>query len=153
MAESVREQAASAGLEPAEVLVAYGIAVPAKSAKGVRLNHFNPDGRGRRGAELGDRLMQSVGAVSGGAGSIAASMPETTGALLLRITDRRVGLVNHMNGTPVWEVPRGWVVRVERRPRLQVVARFRVHYADGSWLGFFTMRRRTIDEFQRHLGA
>jgi len=106
-------------------------------------------GHGKLGGALGDHLMHTVGATSGGAGS----MPQTSGsALVLRVTDQRVGLVGQRDGIPVWEVPRAWVVRVERRPRLQLLARFRLHYADGSWLAFMTARRRTVEGFQALIG-
>ncbi|MBE8477071.1 hypothetical protein [Streptomyces justiciae] len=49
-------------------------------------------------------------------------------------------------------MPRAWVVRVERRPRLQLPARFRLHYADGSWLAFMTARRGTVEGFQALIG-
>ncbi|MEW2391691.1 hypothetical protein AB0933_25390 [Streptomyces venezuelae] len=138
---SVQHQAALCQLAPDEQLLTYGIVVPVKSAEGVKIKH------GRIGGMLGDQLMQRYGAQSGGARSIAAAMPPTSGALLMRVTDQRVGLVRHLDGTPVWEVPRTWVAHVERRPRLQLMARFRVHYADGSWLAFLTARRRTIESF------
>ncbi len=65
---------------------------------------------------------------------------------------RRVGLAKPLDGTPVWEVPRARVARVGRRTRFQLVARFRVHYADGSWFAFLTMRRRNIERFRSLLG-
>ncbi|WP_055490526.1 hypothetical protein [Streptomyces sp. TP-A0356] len=142
---SVQQRSALHQLAPGERLLTYGIVVPVKSAKGVKVSIH---GHGRLGGHLGDHLMHNVGAASGGAGSIASGMPGTSGALLMRVTDQRVGLVRHLDGTPVWEIPRAWAARVERRPRLQLMARFRLHYADGSWLAFLTMRRRTIETFQ-----
>lgn len=138
---SVQQQAALSQLASGEQLLAYGIVVPVKSAEGVKVKH------GKIGGMLGDQLMHRYGAQSGGAQSIAAAIPPTSGALLMRVTDQRVGLVRHLDGTPVWEVPRTWAAQVERRPRLQLMARFRVHYADGSWLAFLTARRRTIEAF------
>ncbi|MGW3205677.1 hypothetical protein [Streptomyces sp. NPDC001135] len=139
----LRERSALNQLAPGERLLGYGTVVPAKSAKGIGPTI---------GRSLGNDLVNSVGAQSGGAGSIAAQMPHTSGALLLRVTDQRIGLVQPLDGTPVWEVPRAWVTRVERRPRTQLMARFRLHYADGSWLAFLTMRRRTIEEFRSLIG-
>lgn len=151
MLMSLHERSALTGLAAGEQLLAYGVVVPAKSAKGVKLNFH---GHGKVGGQLGDQLVRNVGAVNGGVGSVAAQLPDTGGgALLLRVTDQRVGLVRPSDGTAVWEVPRGWVARVERRPRLQLMARFRVHYADGSWLAFLTMRRRTIEGFRVVLGG
>ena len=138
---ALRERSALSRLAAGERLLGYGTVVPARSAKGVGV-----------GAAVAGRLVNTVGAQSGGAGSIASGLPRTSGALLLRVTDQRVGLVQPLDGTPVWEVPRAWVTRVERRPRTQLMARFRLHYADGSWLAFLTMRRRTIDEFHSLLG-
>ncbi|MEU9478001.1 hypothetical protein [Streptomyces sp. NPDC048191] len=138
---ALQERSAHSQLAPGEQLLAYGRVVPAAGAKGVGIS----------GAVAG-LLVNAVGARSGAAGSIAAGMPRTSGALLLRVTDQRVGLVRPLDGTPVWEVPRAWVARIERRPRTQLMARFRVHYSDGSWLAFLTMRRRTIEQFRSLIG-
>ncbi|GAA3105246.1 hypothetical protein [Streptomyces echinatus] len=138
---ALRERSAHSRLTPGEQLLAYGSVVPAKSAKGVGV-----------GAAVANRLVNSVGAQAGEAGSIAAQVPPTSGALLLRVTDQRVGLVRPLDGAPVWEVQRAWVTRVERRPRTQLMARFRLHFADGSWLAFLTMRRRTIEQFRELIG-
>ncbi len=139
----LRERAARSGLAPGERLLTYASVVPAKSAKGVGVNI---------GGVVANQVMGRVGASGGAQGSVASQMPRTSGALLLRVTDQRVGLVKPLDGTPVWEVPRSWVARVERRPRLQLMARFRVHYADGSWLAFLTFRRRTVEGFRAVLG-
>ncbi|WP_225094637.1 hypothetical protein [Streptomyces sp. CoH27] len=140
---ALHERSALSQLAFGERLLGYGSVVPAKSAKGVSINV---------GGVVANQLMHTIGAQSGGAGSIAAGMPGASGALLLRVTDQRVGLVRPLDGTPVWEVPRAWVARVERRPRTQLMARFRLHYADGSWLAFLTMRRRTIEQFRSLIG-
>ncbi|WBO68553.1 hypothetical protein [Streptomyces camelliae] len=140
---ALHERSALSQLASGERLLGYGSVVPANSAKGVSINV---------GGVVANQLMHNVGAQSGGAGSIAAGMPGTSGALLLRVTDQRVGLVRSLDGTPVWEVPRAWVARVERRPRTRLMARFRLHYADGSWLAFLTMRRRTIEQFRSLIG-
>ncbi|WP_432028774.1 hypothetical protein [Streptomyces sp. 1222.5] len=134
---ALRERSAHSRLAPGERLLAYGSVV---SAKGVGV-----------GVVVANRLVNSVGAQAGEAGSIAAQMPRTSGALLLRVTDQRLGLVRPLDGTPVWEVQRAWVTRVERRPRTQLMARFRLHFADGSWLAFLTMRR-TIEQFRELIG-
>lgn len=138
---ALRERSALSQLAPGEQLLGYGSVVPAKSAKGIGI-----------GGIIANQLVNNIGARSGQGGSIAAGMPRTSGALLLRVTDQRVGLVRPLDGTPVWEVPRAWVVRVERRPRTQLMARFRLHYADGSWLAFLTMRRRTLEQFRALIG-
>ncbi|MFB7511289.1 hypothetical protein [Streptomyces broussonetiae] len=138
---ALRERSALSQLAPGEQLLGYGNVVPAKSAKGIGI-----------ATSLANQLVNNIGAQSAGAGSIAAGMPRTSGALLLRVTDQRVGLVKPLDGTPVWEVPRAWVTRVERRPRTQLMARFRLHFADGSWLAFLTMRRRTLEQFRSLIG-
>ncbi|MEU6991005.1 hypothetical protein ABZ953_10170 [Streptomyces sp. NPDC046465] len=145
--QSVQQQSALSQLAPGEQLLSFGIVVPVKSAEGIKVKH------GMIGGKLGDHLMHRYGAQSGGAQSIAAAMPSTSGALLMRVTDQRIGLVRHLDGTPVWEIPRTWAAQVERRPRLQLMARFRVHYADGSWLAFLTARRRTIEAFTTALNS
>lgn len=137
----LRERCARNQLSPGEQLLGYASVVPAKSAKGVGISGV-----------VANQLINNVGAQSGEVGSIAAGMPHSSGTLLLRVTDQRVGLVKPLDGTPVWEVPRAWVTRVERRPRTQLMARFRLHYADGSWLAFLTMRRRTIEQFRSLIG-
>ncbi|WP_190013557.1 hypothetical protein [Streptomyces lucensis] len=141
---ALRERSALSQLAPGERLLAYGTVVPAKSAKSAK---------GGVGGAVANRLVNTIGAQSAGAGSIAAGLPRTSGALLLRVTDQRVGLVQPLDGTPVWEIPRDWVVRVERRPRTQLMARFRLHCADGSWLAFLTMRRRTVEQFGSLIGG
>jgi hypothetical protein len=148
---SRQQRSALSQLAAGEQLLSYGVVVPAKSAQGMKLTRPGP--LSGIGGEFGDRLVQNIGAASAAAGSIAATMPPSSGALLLRVTDQRVGLVHPLNGTPVWEVPRSWAARVERRPRLQLMARFRLHYADGSWLAFLTARRRTIETFGSHIGG
>ncbi|GHE04943.1 hypothetical protein [Streptomyces alanosinicus] len=140
---ALRERSALSQLAPGEQLLLYASVVPAKSAKGIG---------GGVGGAIANQFVSHIGAESSRAGSIAAGMPSTSGALLLRVTDQRVGLVKPLDGTPVWEVPRPWVARVERRPRLQLMARFRLHYADGSWHAFLTMRRRTIEQFRSLIG-
>ncbi|MEV6118316.1 hypothetical protein AB0L59_39070 [Streptomyces sp. NPDC052109] len=138
---ALHERSAVTQLAAGERLLAYGNVVPARGARGFGI-----------GGAVAGQLVNAVGSQSGGAGSIASGMPRTSGALLLRVTDQRVGLVRPLDGTPVWEVPRTWVARIERRPRTQLMARFRVHYADGSWLAFLTMRRRTIERFRSLIG-
>ncbi|GAA1923205.1 hypothetical protein [Streptantibioticus ferralitis] len=140
---SARERAAGSQLAPGERLLSHALVVPVKNARGVSVNV---------GGMIGNAIMRNVGAQGGGHGSIAASCPDVSRGLVLRVTDQRVGLVNSLDGTPIWEVPRNWVARVERRPRLQLMARFRVHYADGSWLAFMTFRRRNIEAFRAVLG-
>ena len=106
---------------------------------------------------VGSRLGR-IGAVHGDATSLAAGIPAppTPGikASWLLATDRRVALASlfrppgqpkaHQPGGPrawlYWEVPPAAIVRVEKRPRLQLMARFRLHFADGSNAAFMTRR-------------
>ncbi|MEU8922364.1 hypothetical protein AB0D10_15720 [Kitasatospora sp. NPDC048545] len=110
------------------------------------------------GAKLGNKLSR-IGAVSGETGSLAQSFPTGEGAAmhkLLLVTDRRVAFVSTSDirkaGEVHWHVPRHFVTRVERRPRLQAMARFRLHFADGSAVSALTLRRRTIEALADQLG-
>lgn len=99
------------------------------------------------GGALGNRLGR-VGAVTGEPDSIARSIPYQDGGLALGVTDRRVGLWSGpAMGQPaeLWSAPRDVVARVERRSRLQMLARFRLHFVDGSSAAFMTPRRATIE--------
>ncbi|MDT7839125.1 hypothetical protein [Streptomyces justiciae] len=61
----------------------YGTAVPAKDAKGLTMKIHRHE---ELGGELGDHLRPTVDAASGN-------------ALVLRVTDQRVGLVGQRDGT------------------------------------------------------
>ncbi|MEU1287900.1 hypothetical protein [Kitasatospora sp. NPDC005856] len=136
-------------LEPGEHLLDVATVVPVAGARGVG------DGAGAR---VGNKLGQ-LGAVSGQSGSLASGFPATTGEVrtrLLAVTDRRTAFVTALDvrkaGRLLWHAPRHAVLRVERRPRLQAMARFRLHFADGSAVSLYTMRRRTIESLADHLG-
>ncbi|MFF2075922.1 hypothetical protein ACFVXG_14330 [Kitasatospora sp. NPDC058162] len=143
-------QAVAPLLEAGEQLVDVARVVPVAGAEGIG------DGAG---AAIGNRLAR-IGAVSGEAGSIARSFPHVEGAAiakLLVVTDRRTAYVTsgpdvRKVGRLHWHVPRSAVLRVERRPRLQAMARFRLHFADGSAVSMHTMRRRTVETLADHLG-
>ncbi|MFJ7907375.1 hypothetical protein [Kitasatospora sp. NPDC096204] len=136
-------------LEPGEHLLDLATVVPVAGARGVG------DGLGAR---VGNRLGQ-LGAVAGQSGSIASGFPTTTGGTrtrLLAVTDRRAAFVTALDvrkaGHLLWHAPRQLVLRVERRPRLQAMARFRLHFADGSAVSLYTARRRTVEALADHLG-
>ncbi|MFD4656032.1 hypothetical protein ACFWP2_10420 [Kitasatospora sp. NPDC058444] len=136
-------------LEPGERLLDVATVVPVAGARGVG------DGAGAR---VGNTLGR-LGAVSGQSGSLASGFPTTTGEVrtrLLAVTDRRTAFVTALDvrkaGRLLWHAPRQAVLRVERRPRLQAMARFRLHFADGSAVSLYTMRRRTIEALADHLG-
>ena len=110
-----------------------------------------------------------IGAVKGGPGSIAASFPDAPGiaAKLLCATDRRALFVlapsthsaereaKGLSPAPrlLWAVPRSYVAGVERRPRLQMMAKLRLHFVDGSSVSVMTMRRGTIESLAGVLGG
>ncbi|MBP0448721.1 hypothetical protein J5Y04_04075 [Kitasatospora sp. RG8] len=136
-------------LEPGEQLLDVATVVPVAGAKGV--------GHGV-GAKVGNALGQ-LGGVTGGAGSLADGFPTTQGGTMVRllvVTDRRTAVVATLDvrkpGRLLWHVPRNFVARIERRPRWQAMARFRLHFVDGSAASMYTARRRTIESLADHLG-
>ncbi|MFD8703364.1 hypothetical protein ACFV1W_12155 [Kitasatospora sp. NPDC059648] len=143
-------QAVQPLLEPGERLVDVAKVVPAAGAEGIG------DGAG---AAIGNALAR-IGAVTGESGTIARSFPKAEGGVttkLLVVTDRRTAFVTvgpdvRKVGRLLWHVPRTLVAGVERRPRLQAMARFRLRFADGSAVSMYTMRRRTIEALADHLG-
>ncbi|MGW2377928.1 hypothetical protein [Kitasatospora sp. NPDC001683] len=144
-------QAVQPLLDPDEQLVDVAKVIPAAGAEGIG------DGAG---AAIGNKLAR-IGAVTGGSGSIARSFPNVesgVAAKLLVVTDRRTAFVTvgpdiRKLGRLHWHVPRDLVAGVERRPRLQAMARFRLRFADGSAVSMYTMRRRTIEALAGHLGG
>ena len=145
-------------LQPGEQLLDIAVVVPTKGARNVGL------GATRAVAEA----IAGIGAVKGGPGSIADAFPSTQEGWyhLLCVTDRRVFLVlsppghsearvaKGLSSPPrlAWQVARASVVGVERRPRLQLMAKFRVRFVDGSSVSVLTMRRRTLDSLAGILG-
>ncbi len=137
-------------IEAAEnvVCVATAVGVHARGVPGV------PGVGLRVGSALGDRLGR-VGAVKGEPDSIARSIPHQRGGLVLGVTDRRVGLWSGPamgQAAELWSAPREVVARVERRPRAQLLARFRLHFADGSTAAFMTPKRASIEHLADLLG-
>jgi hypothetical protein len=138
-------------LEPGERILDVASIVPARGARGVGL------GASRAAGEA----IAQAGAVKGGQGSIADSFPHglpQAWTRLLCATDRRLLFLlvspgTHREAQVIWQVPRSAVVGVERRPRLQLMARFRLHFTDGSSAAVMTFRRRTIDSLAGALGA
>lgn len=127
----------SSALDPDEQLLERFASVPIASARAtVR-------GFGLAGG-LGAALARA-GAVKGEPGSVARQIPTARNCYLV-VTQRRVGLVKPgLPGKMLWSAARSEIIRVERRPRLQALARFRLHFADGSSAAFMTWRRRNID--------
>jgi hypothetical protein len=139
---------ASAHLEPGEQLLDIAVVQPLRGAAG---------GVGVTG--LIGSAIASIGAAKGGKGSIADSFPHDLplGTNMLTVTDRRVLFLyadaTRKTARPLWGVPRSAVLGVEGRPRLQVMAKFRLHFEDGSSVSILTMRRRSIDSLTSVLGS
>ena len=92
-------------------------------------------------------------------GDLAKTFPQRFPAAstkLLCVTDRRVLFLfvgpDRKKAELPWQAHRSDVLRAERRPRLQIMARFRLDFADGSSLALMTMRRRSIDSLAAALG-
>ena len=138
-------------LAPGEDLVSVDIVVPAAGARGI-----STGGAGALGARIGDKIGQH-GAVKGADDSLAATVPATGAAYLLALTGRRLLLFHQLEGAGlgelVWEAPREAVAGVERKRRVQIMAKFVLHFADGSAATFMTMRRATIDSLAGSLGT
>jgi hypothetical protein len=134
-------------LEPAEQLLDIAVVQPLRGAGGVGVTGV-----------IGSAIA-SVGAVKGGQGSIADSFPHDLplGTSMLTVTDRRVLFLYadpaRKSAQLLWQAPRSAVLDVERRPRLQVMAKFRLHFEDGSSVSVLTMRRRSIDSLAGVLGS
>jgi len=131
-------------LRPGERSLAIARVVPARSARGA-------GGGVGLAAGIGNKISQA-GAVAGGAGSMADSFPHHLSQLatqLLTVTDQRLlfllGGRGRQDAELVWSAPRSAIAGVERRPRLQIMARFRLHFTDGSSVALLTTRGRTID--------
>ncbi|MEY9944689.1 hypothetical protein [Kitasatospora sp. GAS1066B] len=129
-------------LAPGERLLDVASAYPVAGTSGVGIGPT---------AEIGNAVSH-LGSVTGGAGSVAAGFPVRIPEVrkVLVVTDRRVAYVGAAAGPQAvarvaWQAPRALVTRVERRPRLQIMARFRLHFADGSAVAILTPRRETID--------
>ncbi len=137
-------------IKTAEVVVCVATAVGARP-RGVP----GAPGAGLRvGGAVGNRLAR-MGAVKGESDSIARSIPYQRGGIVLGVTERRVGLWSGpAMGEPaeLWSAPREVVTRVQRRPRLQLLARFRLHFADGSTAAFMTPKRASIERLANLLG-
>ena len=133
-------------LEPGELLLDIAVVQPLRGAGGVGVTGV-----------VGSAIA-SVGAVKGGKGSIADSFPHDLplGTNMLTVTDRRVLFLYsdpaRKSAQLLWQAPRSAVLDLERRPRLQVMAKFRLHFQDGSSVSVLTMRRRSIDSVARALG-
>lgn len=142
---------AAAHLAPAEQLLDVVPVVPLRGAHVV----------GAQGLvkEAGSALAQ-LGAVKGGQGSIAEAFPHPlpqAATRLLCVTDQRLLLLvstpARKSAELAWQLPRSLLTRIERRLRLQLLAKFRLHFADGSSVSILTTRRRNVESLARALGV
>lgn len=101
-----------------------------------------------------DQRQRGSTGVTGEPGSLARTMPMAPGVLWMAVTDRRLLLGPILGPTDalLWEIDRTRVAGVEPRPRLEVLARFRLHFTDSSSVALLTPRRRTVDAFGEVLG-
>jgi hypothetical protein len=135
-------------LEPAERILDIAAVIPTRGASGSGIG---------LSAAVGGAIAR-IGAVKGGPGTIAGSFPGELPALLalICVTDTRVLFLltdgARKTAKVLWQAPRSDVIGIERRPRLQVMAKFRMHFVDGSSASLLTMRRRTIDALASVLG-
>jgi hypothetical protein len=138
---------ATAHLEPGEQLLDIAVVQPLRGAGGVGVTGM-----------IGSAIA-SIGSVKGGQGTIADGFPHDLpiGTNMLTVTDKRVLFLYadpaRKSARLFWQAPRSAVLQVERRPRLQVMAKFRMHFEDGSSVSMLTMRRRSIDSLAGVLGA
>jgi hypothetical protein len=147
-------------LEQGERLLDIAVIQPARGATSAGLGL----------AGLAGEAIAGIGAVTGREGSLANGFPANPpGAWyrLLCVIDRRVLFILTPPGytearaakgastSPrlLWQVSRSSVAGIERRPRRQLMARFRIHLVDGSSASVMTMRRRTIESLSSVLGA
>jgi hypothetical protein len=127
-------------LEPGEQLLDIAVVQPLRGAGGVGVTGV-----------IGSAIA-SIGAVKGGTGTIADGFPHDLplGTNMLTVTDRRVLFLYadpaRKSAQLLWQSPRSAVLDVERRPRLQVMAKFRMHFQDGSSVSVLTMRRIRVEE-------
>ena len=134
-------------LEPGERLLDIAVVQPLRGAGGVGVTG------------LVGSAIASIGAVKGGKGTIADGFPHDlpVGTNMLTVTDKRVLLLYagpaRKSAQLIWQSPRSAVLQVERRPRLQVMAKFRLHFEDGSSVSVLTMRRQSIDSLAGVLGG
>lgn len=137
-------------LKDGESLLYLANANPAKAV--------TPLGLPGLGTELG-MSMGKAGAVKGEADSIAASVPQRLPVGYLRLlcvtTKRLIFLIvdpARKHSKPLWSTSRAQVAGVEKKPRLHVMAKFTVHFIDGSAVSFMTFRKKTILNLAEILG-
>ena len=146
-------------LEPGEQLLDVAVIYPTRGLQAVGISAVT-----RAAAEA----IAEIGAVKGQTGSIAHTFPTSRPGYIntLAVTDKRVLILRTQPGHSaarvakgltmkpevIWQVPRSYVTGVESRPRLQLLAKFRLHFADSSSVSVMTLRRRTIEALAMVLG-
>lgn len=131
---------------PGETLELVAPVVCVATASGVKI----PGAAGAAaaaGGAAGNRLGR-MGAVRGGPDGIARSIPYQPN-VTLGIFDHRVGLYTISakdRPAELWTAPRAVLARVERRPRLQMLRRIRLHFSDGSSAALMVPSRAIIDQ-------
>jgi len=99
--------------------------------------------------------LMRLGSIAGAAESAARSIPAMRRAML-SVTGHQLSMTERMasRSSParVWTVGRGQVAGIERRPRLQQLARFRLHFSDGSWIAIMTPEAGDVRALTQLLG-
>jgi hypothetical protein len=97
-----------------------------------------------------------VGSIKGADGSLARTIPKETYSHWFVVTNRRVMLRRYSaagqpadtSGRAIWQVERQRVAGITKRLRLQLMARFRLEFDDGSKVAFVTRHAKTIRALQ-----
>lgn len=132
---------------------AVAAVVPVVGATGV-----TPRGIAGVGAKVATNITRA-GSVKGG--GLAATFPVTRNnqPLMMALTDQRMVVCGHDEKEPgvpkelVWECPRGAIARVERKMRTGIMARFRLHFVDGSSVALLTLFKGAITAFAEDLDS
>ena len=126
------------------------------SAKPVKA--ITPVGLSGLGAEIGTAIAKA-GAVKGGSDTIAASLPQQLplGRLcLLCVTDQRLLFLvadpARKKAELLWSLSTSEITGIDKKLRLQIMAKFAVHFTDNSAVSFATFRKRTIQGLAQQLG-
>jgi hypothetical protein len=137
-------------LESGESLLNVASANPVKGASALGI-----PGPGRA---LGVAIAR-IGAVKGGAGSIAETFPYDLPVAYLRLLAVTSGRVLFLTVDParkhaelLWHIPRDKVTGIEKKPRLQIMAKFALHFSDESSVSLLTFRQGTVASLAEILG-
>jgi hypothetical protein len=131
-----------------ESLELSAVVVPVISAEGLVPKH----GAAGLGRLIGNKIGRHK-AVEGPDGSLARTLPTTRGGRMLQLTSHRIMLVDPKTKVPEWQAPRTAVAGIKTSPRLQLMAKFRVVFADGSSFALLTMSGKTVRTLADRLGT